>query len=159
MASESKTLRKAAPPPPPPAARKRPMVNTAGKQEDFAADAADLAAKLGWDGPDHYQIDGLTVRDARRFIQKTLHEAFVAGALGGEKPDGTAASVHLAVDTPDEVKALSDMLALAFEAGKGATVEHHRQKNAMIVAEGEASAGSLLARVEAHELALKEGKN
>jgi hypothetical protein len=122
---------------PPPKARPKAGVCDV-PQEAFAAPAVALAAKLGWDGAPgdvlppprqsgesdndyarRVRFTSITVRDAQRFIAKTLHEHFSAGALGQPQPDSSAASLHLNVDTESESKALFDALAAAYESGKG----------------------------------------
>lgn len=108
---------------PPPVPKAPPtLVQSAGKQEDFAAPAAALAEQLGWVGPDHYLANEIRVDDARNYITKVMHEHFQAAAKGLPQPDYKAACEHLAVDNDDEQAAIDEALKVAYEAGKGAQV-------------------------------------
>ena len=111
---------------PPPVPKAPPtLVQSAGKQEDFAASAAALAEKRGWFGEDHFVANEIRVDDARNYITKVMHEHFQAAAKGLPQPDYKAACEHLAVDNDDEQAAIDEALKVAFEAGKGAQVSSH----------------------------------
>jgi len=135
---------KARPPAPPAQKPRRATVQaTVIEQKEFASSAAALAAKLGWDGEETWEANGITVRDAQRYIQKVLHEAFAAAAKGLPMTDVSAAAEHLSCDA-GETAALAEALRLSYEAGKEAPLQGHRVKARHMDAELEGSALSML---------------
>lgn len=129
----------------PPAPLRKRMVRHAGKQEQFADAARELAEKLGFSGADDLETEqGLSVRDARRYIVKTLHEHYQAGARGEAQPDYKAACEHLCVDNAGEQAAIDAALGKAFEDGKGKPVESSAAKRATMGGQIEGSAAKAL---------------
>jgi len=115
-----------APAQPPPKPKTPPaLVQSAGKQEDFAAPAAALAEKLGWVGEDHWVANEIRVDDARKYITKVMHEHFQAAAKGLPQPSYLDACKHLAVSNEDEQTAIDDALKGVYESGKGAALKNH----------------------------------
>lgn len=112
--------RQAQPRPEPPKPPVPKTVLVAGDQKDFIEPATKVAAALGWSGDPQWEIDGISVRDAVRYLTKVLHEAFQAAARGEPRPDYSAACEHLAVDNDAERSALEGATLAAYEAGKGA---------------------------------------
>ncbi|HKY40766.1 MAG TPA: hypothetical protein VJN18_32750 [Polyangiaceae bacterium] len=129
------------------------LVQSAGNQADFAAPAAKLAEELGWKGEPDWVANDIMVRDAQRFIAKTMHEHFQAAARGLSQPDYKAACDHLAVDNPTEQAAIDQALKAAYAAGKGAEVKGTPATIAGVAANIEVSAGAGLGK-----LAQAEGK-
>jgi len=138
-------------PKPSPAPKKRhPSVAVTGvPQETFAPPAVALAEKLGWKGQPDWIGNDITVRDAQRFIQKTMHEHHQAGARGEPQPDYRAACEHLAVDNADEQAAVDAALGLAYESGKGQAVSDVEIKKVSMDARAEGSASAALGRMAA----------
>lgn len=60
------------------ALRETVTVRVLREQDDYSAEAAELAAQLGWEGAPTDVLFGIQVADARRFLAKTLHEVHVA---------------------------------------------------------------------------------
>lgn len=128
--------------------RKRPSVGVTGApQETFVAPAVALAKKLGWDGDPDWVGNDITVRDAQRFIAKTMHEHHQAGARGEPQPDYRAACLHLAVDNANEQAAIDGALRLAYESGKDQPVTQVETKKLSLDASMEGSAGVMLGRL------------
>jgi hypothetical protein len=100
-------------------------VHSAGKQEDFAAAGAELAAKLGWDGPANYVANEIAVADARGFLTKSLHEAHIAGATDALMSFEPIAE-HLGITDDGERQLLLKALNGAYESGKGAKLTAHK---------------------------------
>ncbi len=144
-------------PEPLPQKKRRPTVAVTNvPQEAFTPIGLKLAEALGWKGEDHFVGNGVTVRDARRYITKILHEAHQAGAKGLPVPEIDAA--HLGIDTEDEIKALESALAAAHATGKDAVKSEVPVKRVSMDTDMEGSAGALLSRFQAHESKLKERK-
>lgn len=161
------SARKAALPPPLPKPKSRKMANVCSvPQEAFSEPAKALAAKLGWEGEpaavvyparrsgesdDAYAVrirfDAITVRDAQRFLQKSLHEHFAAGALGREQPTASV-SGHLEVDTAEEKAAVEAALSAAYESGKGTPTSEVEIKKVSLDANAEGSATAALSRMQ-----------
>lgn len=147
----------AKPPEPLPQKKRRPTVAVTNvPQEAFVPAAAKLAEALGWKGEDHFVGNGVTVRDARRYLTKVLHEAHQAGARGLAVPEANAA--HLGIDTEAEIQALEGALAAAHATGKDAVTSEVPVKRVSMDTDMEGSAGALLSKLQAHESKLKEGK-
>lgn len=102
------------------------FVHSAGKQEDFAAAAVELADKLGWKGQPEWVTNDIAVSDAQGFLCKSLHEFFIAGAKGEEQPLPDLVCEHLAIVDAGEWTLLRDALLGAFTAGKGVEVTSHK---------------------------------
>jgi len=108
--------------PAPPPKSKRPAC---APQEAFELPAVHLADALGWNVPEEHAAQGLDcvyndirVEDARNYLRKSLHEAHQAGAKGEPMPSTTELCIHLAVDTPDEERALAKAMLDAHSSGK-----------------------------------------
>lgn len=100
------------------------VVHTAGKQEDFAAAAIELAADFGWTGDDPELVgNDIAVEDARGFILKSLHEAHNAGALEKGAPAPEVVCGHLGLSDPKDLALAKVALDAAFTAGKGKPLE------------------------------------
>lgn len=171
-------------PEPLPQKKRRPTVAVTNvPQEAFAPIGQKLAEALGWKGEDHFVGNGLTVRDARRYITKLLHDAHQAGAHGKPSPDVRPpvdpenprdlriganvyetlsmleeASLHLSVDNPEEQAALSAALSAAYATGKDAVKKEVAVRRVSMDTDMEGSADAILGKFAAHEAALKEGK-
>jgi hypothetical protein len=100
-------------------------VHSAGKQEDFEEAGAQLAAALGWDGPPDHVGNGIAVADAQRFLTRSLHEHYTAGARGDAQPEPLAVCEHLAVEDAKEQTAVAAALSKVYESGKGAPLTAH----------------------------------
>lgn len=132
-------------------------------QEAFAEAGKELAAKLGWETDGTVETDemvyqDITVRDARLFCIKTLHEHHQAGALGKPQPQIRAFSRHLAVDTPEERELVTTVLRAAYEGGIGkeyapVSVVRHETRASL-----EVSAATLMEKVADGGLEKKGGK-
>lgn len=108
-------------------------VHTAGKQEDFQEAGVSLAAALGWEGAPDDELRDIDVADAQRFITRTLHDHYIAGAKGDDQPDPMREHgpvEHLSLDEGTEVAALVAALSKVYEAGKSAQVTEHPIVNA-----------------------------
>ena len=141
---------KAQAPAPLPVKGKRASVSvTSVPQETFAEPAAALAAKLGWDGPDHFVGNDISVRDAKRFLQKTLHEQHQAAALGAPALDFAAVCEHLGLTAAADLEAVQGACALAYESGKGQATTQVEKKNVSLDARAEGSASAALGRMAA----------
>jgi hypothetical protein len=99
------------------------FVQSAGNQDDFAETAKSVAASLGWQGDPSWVAGDIAVADAVGFIQKTLHEAFIAGAKGGSF-DGSTAANHLGLSGP-ELALFFAATGTAFNSGVGAPLTQH----------------------------------
>jgi hypothetical protein len=90
-------------------------------QEYFSRAAETLASALGWEGDPSWVLNGIQVSDARRFLQKTLHEVHVAALNDREPPTPAAVAAHLGLDpmTPEIASALKACWEL--ERGQPAT--------------------------------------
>ena len=116
-------------------------------QELFAEAAASLAEKLGWGGEgveDDWVQNDIQVSDARAYIQKVMHEHHQAAAQGLEQPDYQAACQHLAVDTPEEQRAIDAALSSAYESGRGAELDESEARRVNLAATLEVSAATAL---------------
>jgi len=103
-------------------------VQSAGKQEDFQAAGVALAAALGWEGAPDDELRDIDVADTQRFIVKTMHEHYIAGAAGEPQPDPLrehGPAEHLGITDDAEKSALTAALSQVFEAGKSAQVTLH----------------------------------
>lgn len=139
---------KAQAPAPAPVKGKRATVSiTSVPQETFAEPAAALAAKLGWDGPDHFVGNEITVRDATRFLQKALHEQHQAAALGLPTPSYEAVCEHLGLTAAADLEAVHGACALSFESGKGHATSSVETKNVSLDARAEGSGSAMLGRM------------
>jgi len=101
----------------------RNAVKTFGNQQMFQAAGSELASKLGWEGEPDHEGNGIRVEDAWNFIVKTLHENFIAGALGHDLPNHLAACEHLGLTEQVDIGAMEQATRAAFEAGGKGDVE------------------------------------
>lgn len=118
-------------------------------QEAFEEAGTLLAAKLGWETDGTTETDELvyqdiTVRDARQYCIKTLHEHHQAGAKGAAQPQIRIFSRHLAVDTPEERELVTTVLRAAYEGGIGKEYVAARVVRHETTAELEGTAAGLL---------------
>jgi len=67
-------------------------------QDEFEAEAVELAAKVGFAGEPEWEIDGVSVRDARVYLRKCLHEMHVEAFGGPPATTHLAMVVHLDLD-------------------------------------------------------------
>jgi len=135
-------------PKPEPVVKKRSTVTVTGvPQETFAEPAKALAAKLGWKGEPDWVGNDITVRDAERFIQKSLHEAHIAGALGQSGPSAASVCEHLGVTDSGDQSAVGAALALAHESGKSQPTSEIKTKNVSIDAKASGSGSAMLGRM------------
>lgn len=110
----------------PPESSPHGHVQSAGKQEDFFAAGAELAAKLGWSGDDPTMLgNDIAVEDARGFLIKSLHEAFVAGAKGEALTDSIAVCEHLGLEDGADLALVEAAMSAALESGSGVEVTQH----------------------------------
>ena len=92
-------------------------VKTVGTQQQFQEAGSALAAKLGWKGEPDHEGNGIRVDDAWNFIVKTLHENFIAGALGHDRPNHLAACEHLGLTEQVDFDDVEAATRAAFEEG------------------------------------------
>lgn len=115
------------PAPPAPAPAKKSgtgRVFSTKEQEAFDKEADELAASLGWRGPDENAIPfetpegvvSITVRDARGYLRKIFHEVHQS-ALTPERdtPEASAVCEHLRITDADEQKLVADAIDAAYE--------------------------------------------
>jgi hypothetical protein len=108
-------------------------VQSAGKQEDFFAAGVELAAKLGWSGDDPTMLgNDIAVEDARGFLIKSLHEAFIAGAKSETLTDPHAVCEHLGLEDDADLALVDAALRAALEAGNGVEVTNHPIVHGMV---------------------------
>lgn len=68
------------------------------EQEEFEAEAGDLAETIGFGGEPEWELEGVTVRDARVYLRKCLHEIHVEAFGGPEATTHEAIVAHLGLD-------------------------------------------------------------
>jgi hypothetical protein len=100
------------------AIRAAATVRVTKEQEAFAADAAKIAASLGWEGEDNWVLNGIQNSDARRFIAKTLHEVHVA-ALNPGQPKPSSADVCAHLGLPADSKEIAEAIEVVWKTERG----------------------------------------
>jgi hypothetical protein len=116
-------------------------------QESFAEPAKALASALGWKGAPDLVGNGVAVRDAERFLQKSLHEAHQAGALGNVCPTGAAACEHLGLTDSADKAAVDAALGVAHESGKGVATAKVEPKTVSLDAKMSGSGSAMAGRM------------
>ncbi len=100
------------------AIRNAAKVRVTKEQDAFEADAAKLAASLGWEGEDKWVLNGIQNCDARRFLAKTLHEVHVA-ALNPSQPKPSLADVCAYLGVPADTKEIADAIETVWKTERG----------------------------------------